>query len=289
NTIEVADRVKALIPIFQKQLPESVTMGLRGDRSRSIREAFTDMQRTMAITLVLVVVVIFLFLRSGSATIIPALALPFSILGTLAVMAMLGFSLNSVSMMALILSVCFVVDDAIVMLENIVRHVEEGMSPREAAFKGSKEIGFTILSMTVSLAAVFIPLLFMSGMLGRMLREFSVTICSAILVSGVVSITLTPMLCSKLLRDRNVKHGKLYRSTDVIFQGMYRFYEWSLRGALKYRAVTGVLFLACLWATWYYYQKVPKGLAPEGNDDFLNVNVEAAQGTSFYKLAEYQK
>ena len=161
----------------------------------------------MGFTLLLVVIVIFAFLRSGRATLIPALALPFSILGTLVVMALLGFSLNTLSMMALILSVCFVVDDAIVMLENIVRHIESGLSPMAAAFKGSKEIGFTILSMTMSLAAVFIPILFMSGMLGRMFREFAVTICTAILVSGVVSITLSPMLCSRLLRDRTRNTG----------------------------------------------------------------------------------
>ncbi|HSP66965.1 MAG TPA: efflux RND transporter permease subunit [Bryobacteraceae bacterium] len=291
NTIEVADRVKALLPSFEKQLPESVTMGLRGDRSRTIREAFIDMQRTMAITLLLVVVVIFLFLRSGRATIIPALALPFSLLGTLAVMALLGYSLNTLSMMALILSVCFVVDDAIVMLENVVRHIEQGMSPRAAALVGSKEIGFTILSMTLSLAAVFIPLLFMSGILGRMLREFAVTICAAILVSGVVSITLTPMLASKLLRGKSEeqKHGHVYWALERVFQGMFRFYEWSLGGVLKHRTVMGMLFLATLAGTYYLYTKVPTGLAPEGNDDFLYVNMETAQGTSFYKLVEYQR
>jgi HAE1 family hydrophobic/amphiphilic exporter-1 len=290
NTIEVADRVKALLPAFEKQLPESVTMGLRGDRSRTIREAFTDMQRTMAITLVLVVVVIFLFLRSGRATIIPALALPFSLLGTLAVMALMGFSLNTLSMMALILSVCFVVDDAIVMLENVVRHIEQGMNPRAAALVGSKEIGFTILSMTLSLAAVFIPLLFMSGILGRMLREFAVTICAAILVSGVVSITLTPMLASKLLRaKKDEKHGRLFWAMEKVFQGMFRFYEWTLGGVLKHRTAMGMVFLATLGATYFLYTKVPTGLAPEGNDDFLYVNMETAQGTSFYKLVEHQR
>jgi HAE1 family hydrophobic/amphiphilic exporter-1 len=290
NTIEVADRVKALLPAFEKQLPESVTMGLRGDRSRTIREAFTDMQRTMGITLILVVVVIFLFLRSGRATIIPALALPFSLLGTLAVMALLNFSLNTLSMMALILSVCFVVDDAIVMLENVVRHIEAGMSPRAAALVGSKEIGFTILSMTLSLAAVFIPLLFMSGILGKMLREFAVTICAAILVSGVVSITLTPMLASRMLREKSEeKHGRLFWAMEKIFQATLGFYDWTLRGVLRHRTVMGMVFLATLGATYYLYTKVPTGLAPEGNDDFLYVNMETAQGTSFYKLVEYQR
>ena len=200
NTIEVTDAIRALLPSFQQSLPPSVHLTIRGDRSKNIREAFSDIQWTMLITLVLVVAVIFAFLHSGSATLIPALALPFSILGTFAVMQVLDFTLDNLSMMALILSIGFVVDDAIVMLENIVRHIEQGETPLEAALNGSKEIGFTIVSMTMSLAAVFIPILFMSGILGRLFREFAVTITTAILISGVVSVTLTPMLCSRFLR-----------------------------------------------------------------------------------------
>jgi hydrophobic/amphiphilic exporter-1 (mainly G- bacteria), HAE1 family len=233
--------------------------------------------------------VIFAFLRSGRATLIPALALPFSILGTLVMMALLGFSLNTLSMMALILSVCFVVDDAIVMLENVVRHIESGMSPMAAAFKGSQEIGFTILSMTISLAAVFIPILFMSGMLGRMFREFAVTICTAILVSGVVSITLSPMLCSRLLRGGPQRHGGIYRATDRVFQGLLRFYDWSLRGVLRHRTAMAVLFFGVLGATAYLYQKVPKGFIPDADNDQMQLNIQAAQGTSFYKMTDYQK
>ncbi len=289
NTIEVADAVRALFPSFQAVLPVSVHLTARGDHSKLIREAFGDFQRTMGFTLLLVVIVIFAFLRSGRATLIPALALPFSILGTLVVMALLGFSLNTLSMMALILSVCFVVDDAIVMLENTVRHIESGLSPMEAAFKGSKEIGFTILSMTISLAAVFIPILFMSGMLGRMFREFAVTICTAILVSGVVSVTLSPMLCSRLLRDRTEKHGRMFRATDRVFQGLLRFYEWSLRGVLRHRAAMGVLFFAVLGATAYLYHEVPKGFIPDADNDQMMLNIQAAQGTSYYKMVEYQK
>ena len=289
NTIEVSDAVKALFPAFLAQLPPSVHLTARGDRAKLIRDAFTDFQRTMGFTLLLVVMVIFAFLRSGRATLIPALALPFSILGTLVVMKLLGFSLNTLSMMALILSVCFVVDDAIVMLENIVRHIESGLSPMAAAFKGSQEIGFTILSMTVSLAAVFIPILFMSGTLGRMFREFAVTICTAILVSGVVSITLSPMLCSRLLRDRTQKHGAMYRSTDRVFQGLLRFYGWSLRGVLRHRTAMAVVFFGVLGATWYLYQKVPKGFIPDADNDQMQLNIQAAQGTSFYKMVEYQK
>jgi len=289
NTIEVSDAVKRLFPGFQAQLPPSVHFTTRGDRAKLIRDAFSDFQVTMGFTLLLVVIVIFVFLRSGRATLIPAMALPFSILGTLVVMALLGFSLNTLSMMALILSVCFVVDDAIVMLENIVRHIESGLSPMAAAFKGSQEIGFTILSMTLSLAAVFIPILFMGGTLGRMFREFAVTICTAILVSGVVSVTLSPMLCSRLLREDTHKHGIIYRSIDHIFNGMLRFYDWSLRGVLRHRTAMAVVFLGVLGGTWLLYQKVPKGFIPDADNDQMQLNIQAAQGTSFYKMVEYQK
>jgi len=201
NTIEVTDNIKRLLPVFQAQMPPTVHLGIRGDRSKNIREAFHDIQFTMAATLALVIMVIFLFLRNFSATMIPAMALPFSIVGTFSVMYLLDFSINNISMMALILSIGFVVDDAIVMLENIVRHIEHGEKPYAAALAGSREIGFTIVSMTLSLAAVFIPILFMSGILGRLFREFAVTICTAILISGMVSISLTPMLCSRFLRE----------------------------------------------------------------------------------------
>ena len=207
NTIEVTDAALKLLPALNAQLPPSIHMLVRGDRSKTIRAAFKDIQWTMLITLVLVVGVVFLFLHNGSATLIPALALPFSIFGTFAVMQVLGFSLNNLSMMALILSIGFIVDDAIVMLENIVRHIEAGEDRFTAALNGSKEIGFTILTMTTSLAAVFIPILFMAGILGRLFREFAVTITAAILISGLVSITLTPMLCSRFLRVVHAKRG----------------------------------------------------------------------------------
>ena len=200
NTIAVADAVKALIPQFRAELPASVHMDLLYDRSDTIRESYHDVQFTMALTLALVIFVIFVFLRNVWATVIPSLALPFSIIGTFSVMYFLNYSLDNLSMMALILSVGFVVDDAIVMLENIFRHVEMGEDPLEASLDGSREIGFTIVSMTLSLAAVFIPVLFMGGVLGRLFREFAVTICVAILISGVVSVTLTPMLCSRFLK-----------------------------------------------------------------------------------------
>jgi hydrophobic/amphiphilic exporter-1 (mainly G- bacteria), HAE1 family len=286
NTIAVADAVRSLLPTFEKQLPPSAHLTPRQDRSRTIRKAFTDIQVTMLVTLVLVVGVIFLFLHNGSATLIPALALPFSILGTFAVMRVLNFSLNNLSMMALILSIGFVVDDAIVMLENIVRHLEAGEGPFEAALKGSKEIGFTILTMTTSLAAVFIPILFMSGILGRLFREFAVTITTAILISGVVSITLTPMLCSRFLRVVHSKRG-FAGLMDRAFDALLAAYDWSLRLVLRFRLAMLVIFFAVLAATVYMYKIVPTGFIPDEDRDSMFVNLQAAQGTSFYDMAKW--
>src|SRR5581483_2216031 len=244
----------------------------------------------MAITLALVVLVIFGFLHSGSATLIPALALPFSILGTFAVMAVLGFTLDNLSMMALILSIGFVVDDAIVMLENIVRHIEHGEQPFEAAMKGSKEIGFTIVSMTVSLAAVFIPILFMSGILGRLFREFAITITAAILISGIVSVTLTPMLCSRFINAASLHaKGPLARLMERGFQKMIHAYEWSLGLVLRHRLAMLVVFFVVLGATVEMYGVVAKGFIPDQDNDSLNVNVQAAQGTSYYEMVDYVK
>jgi HAE1 family hydrophobic/amphiphilic exporter-1 len=285
NTIEVIDNVFRLLPQIEAQLPPSVHMTLRGDRSKTIRAAFGDIQWTMLITLVLVVAVIFLFLHNGSATLIPALALPFSIFGTFAVMKILGYSLNNLSMMALILCIGFVVDDAIVMLENIVRHIENGEDKLTAALNGSKEIGFTILTMTTSLAAVFIPILFMSGILGRLFREFAVTITTAILVSGVVSITLTPMLCSRFLRVVHTKKG-LAGLLDRAFDRLFNGYRWSLGVVLRHRMVMLVVFVAVLASTVYMYGVVPKGFIPDQDLDQMNINIRAAQGTSYYDMAE---
>jgi hydrophobic/amphiphilic exporter-1 (mainly G- bacteria), HAE1 family len=290
NTIEVTDAIRSLLPSFQSRLPPSVHLTIRGDRSRNIREAFSDIQWTMLITLALVVMVIFAFLHSGSATLIPALALPFSILGTFAVMQLLGFTLDNLSMMALILSIGFVVDDAIVMLENIVRHMEQGEGPVQAALNGSKEIGFTIVSMTLSLAAVFIPILFMSGILGRLFREFAVTITAAILISGVVSVTLTPMLCSRFLNGAALhSKGRFARLMEAAFQHTFRFYERSLGVVLRHRAAMLGVFAAVLAATIAMFGIVPKGFIPDQDNDSLNVNVQAAQGTSYYDMVGYLK
>ena len=290
NTIEVTDRIKDLLPVFQAQIPPSVKLSVRGDRSRNIREAFQDIQFTMAATLGLVVLVIFLFLRNGWATMIPAMALPFSIVGTFSVMYLLDFSINNISMMALILSIGFVVDDAIVMLENIVRHIEHGEKPLEASLRGSKEIGFTIVSMTLSLAAVFIPILFMSGILGRLFREFAVTICTAILISGMVSISLTPMLCSRFLRPISTTgHGIGYRALEAVFQGMLRTYAVSLKWVLFHRQVMLAMFVAVLLVTAELYLVVPKGFIPDTDNDNFNITAEAAQGTSYYQMVKYMR
>src|SRR5712692_8226735 len=276
NTIEVTDGVKRLIPTFRGELPTSVRMDTLYDRSETIRESYHDVQFTMVLTLGLVVMVIFLFLRNLSATVIPSLALPFSVIGTFTVMYLLHYSLDNLSMMALILSLGFVVDDAIVMLENIFRHMEMGEKPLQAALTGSKEIGFTIVSMTLSLAAVFIPVLFMQGILGRLFREFSVTICVAILISGVVSVTLTPMLCSRLLRP--ARHA--VRSIRGPFDRTLHLYEGSLQWVLRHRPVMLMVFVVVLAATAWLFVKIPKGFIPEQDNDTMYIISEAEQGTS---------
>lgn len=290
NTIEVTDAVKALIPMFQAQLPPSVTLAVRGDRSKNIRESFTDIQMTMAVTLGLVIMVIFIFLRNLSATAIPTMALPFSIIGTFSIMYVLDFSLNNISLMALILCVGFVVDDAIVMLENIVRHMEKGETAMQASLRGSREIGFTIVSMTISLAAVFIPLLFMGGILGRLFREFAVSICVAILISGMVSVSLTPMLCSRFLRPVNpLNHGWFYNIIERGFMAIHRVYERSLGWVLHHRPVMLAIFVIILGVTGWLFTVVQKGFIPEVDSDQMVVTVEAAQGTSFFQMAKYQQ
>src|SRR5476649_190944 len=290
NTIEVTDAVRALLPTFESQIPPSVHLTPRQDRSRTIRSAFKDIQITMLVTLILVVGVIYLFLHNASATLIPALALPFSILGTFAVMQVLHFSLNNLSMMALILSVGFIVDDAIVMLENIVRHMESGEAPLEAALNGSKEICFTIVTMTVSLAAVFIPVLFMAGVLGQLFREFAVTIMTAILISGIVSLTLTPMLCSRFLKAASLHaRGGLGGWMERIFVGLRAGYETSLRWVLRHRPVMLGVFVLVLAATVQMFRIVPKGFVADSDDDEVNINLRAAQGTSFLDMMGYAR
>jgi len=289
NTITVADAVKNLLPTFRTELPASVHMDVLYDRSDTIRESYRDVQMTMALTLALVIFVIFIFLRNVRATVIPSLALPFSIVGTFAVMYLLNYSLDNLSMMALILSVGFVVDDAIVMLENIYRHVEGGADPLDASLIGSREIGFTIVSMTLSLAAVFIPVLFMGGVLGRLFREFAVTICVAILISGVVSVTLTPMLCSRFLKkpSHGGEHG-LAAASERVFNRFLALYDRTLVIVLNHRGATMAAAAMVLAATALLFIAVPKGFIPDQDTDQIAVTTEAAQGTSYEKLVEYQ-
>src|SRR5437016_12631727 len=252
NTVEVVDKITQMLPSFRSQIPASISLDILYDRSQSIRESVRDVQSTLLLTVGLVVLVIFLFLRNLSATVIPSLALPLSIIGTFAVMYLLGYSVDNLSLMALTLSVGFVVDDAIVMLENIVRHMEKGEGVLQAALNGSREISFTILSMTLSLAAVFIPVLFLGGILGRLLHEFAVTIAAAVLVSGFVSLTLTPMLCSRFLRAPGAqRHGRWYAGSERVFTGMLRAYDWSLKGVLRHRFATLLGSLLLLIGTVY--------------------------------------
>jgi HAE1 family hydrophobic/amphiphilic exporter-1 len=286
NVIQVADAVLAVLPEIQAQLPPSVHWVIKDDNSVSIRQAFSDIKVTMLITLILVVAVIYLFLHNVSATLIPALALPFSILGAFTVMQLMHYSLNNLSMMALVLSVGFIVDDAIVMLENAVRLIEAGESPLRAALRGSKEIGFTIVTITVSLASAFIPILFMGGILGRLFREFAVTIVSTVLISGAVSITLTPMLCSRFLRVVHVKKG-LAGLIDRGFDRLRAGYGRTLRWVLDHRLVMLTVFFCVLGATVRMFGVVPRGFIPDTDNDSLRVQLRAAQGTSFYEMVGY--
>ena len=290
NTIRVIDRVKELLPRFRSQLPPSVELNVLYDRSISIRESVTDVKFTLVLTIGLVVLVIFLFLRNLSATLIPSLALPFSIVGTFAIMYPLGFSVDNLSLMALTLAVGFLVDDAIVMLENIVRHMEMGKNAWQASLDGSRQIGFTIISMTLSLAAVFLPVLFMSGVPGRLFREFSVTIGAAILVSGFVSLTLTPMLASKFLRpSKGAHHGKAYMVLERFFDGMLHLYETTLQSVLRHRRAMMVSWVASLVLMGWCFVKIPKGFLPSEDRGIVFMPTEAAEGISFSDMVEHQK
>jgi HAE1 family hydrophobic/amphiphilic exporter-1 len=289
NTIETVNSIKKILPAFQAKLPASISMQVMYDRTESIRESVDDVKFTLVLAGVLVVLVIFLFLRNLSATIIPAIALPISVVGTFAMMYALGYSLDNLSLLALTLAVGFVVDDAIVMLENIVRHIEDGMSPMEAAFKGSKEIGFTIISMTLSLIAVFIPVMFMSGIVGRLLHEFAVTICAAILVSGLVSLTLTPMLCSRFVRSHHgEKHGALFNMFEKAFDWVRDGYESSLRFAMRHSFSVLVVFVLTFVLTAWLFTLVSKDFLPPGDTGQIQAFTEGGQDSSFRAMTERQ-
>ncbi len=289
NTVQVVDSIKKLLPTFRAQMPAGINMTTLYDRSVSIRDSVNDVKFTLILSLCLVVLVIFLFLRSLSSTLIPSLVLPFSIVGTFSAMYLLKFSLDNLSLMALTLSVGFVVDDAIVMLENIVRHIEKGEGVLEASLNGAKEIGFTIISMTLSLVAVFIPVLFMGGIIGRLLHEFAVTISIAILVSGVVSLTLTPMLCSRFLRPAHEeRHTRLYDVSERFFQRMLGGYERSLKIVLEHRLVTLVVANLIFALTIYLFVVIPKGFLPSEDTGQIFGFTEAVQGISFDAMKEHQ-
>jgi HAE1 family hydrophobic/amphiphilic exporter-1 len=290
NTIEVVNSIKKLLPTFRVQMPAAVDLAVLYDRSESIRDSVHDVQFTLFLAVGLVVLVIFLFLRNLSATVIPSLALPMSLIGTFTVMYLFGYSIDNLSLLAMILCVGFVVDDAIVVLENIVRHMEKGKGVLEAALDGSAEIGFTILSMTLSLAAVFIPVLLMGGVLGRLLHEFAVTIVSAVLVSGFVSLTLTPMLCSRFLRPpHQQKHGSLYAASERVFQRMFNIYEKTLKRSLNYRRAMMVFFVLLLLATGYLFAAMPKGFIPTEDVGMIFGFTQAADDISFDAMKEHQQ
>ncbi len=290
NTVEVADAVKKLLPTFRAQLPASVSLHMLYDRSESIRDSVRDIKFTLVFALLLVVIVIFLFLRKISATLIPSVAMPLSIIGTFGIMYLLDFNLDNLSLMALILAVGFVVDDAIVMLENIVRHVEMGEPVFEAALKGSREIGFTIISMTLSLAAVFIPVLFMGGIIGRLFTEFSVTIGVAVLISGFIALTLTPMLCSRFIKSESLeKRGRFYSASESVFQGMLKAYGTGLRWFLRHRFLTILFTALVLTATIHLFRTLPKGFIPSEDTSQMMAITEAVEGISFESMVEHQK
>jgi HAE1 family hydrophobic/amphiphilic exporter-1 len=293
NTVDVVDSVKARLPQFRAQVPPSIRMETLLDRSISIRFAVADVQETLMIAFVLVIMVIFLFLRSATATIIPALAVPISLVSTFAAMYAFGFSINNMTLLALTLSVGFVVDDAIVMLENIVRHIEGGMRPFEAALKGSREIGFTIVSITFSLIAVFIPVLLMGGIVGRVFREFAVTIAVAIVLSGFVSLTLTPMLCARVLRSHHETERKkqffVLRWFERVFLGWLSSYEWALERVLKFKSVVLMVTLATIAGTVWLYIAIPKGFFPQEDTGFMLAITEAQADTSFESMTDRQR
>jgi hydrophobe/amphiphile efflux-1 (HAE1) family protein len=288
NTVQVADSVKALLPVLKQSIPAGVEIGQSFDASQNIRESISDVKFTLLLTIALVIGVIFVFLRNVSATVIPSLAVPLSLLGTFAAMKLLGFTIDMLSMMAMTLSVGFVVDDAIVMLENIVRHMEMGKPRMQASIEGAREIGFTIVSMTVSLVAVFIPVLFLGGIIGRLLREFSITIAVAVLISGVISLTLTPMLCSRFLHHETHPTNAFYRWSEKFFVWLNDFYRRTLLVVLRHRRITLGASVLLTVAAVYLFMVMPKGFMPSVDQGFAFGGDEAAQDVSFDEMVRLQ-
>ncbi len=288
NTVAVVDEVKRQLPNIRQNMPAGINLDVEFDASKNIRESIEDVKFTLLLTIGLVILVIFVFLRNVSATVIPSLAVPLSLLGTFAAMKLLGFTIDSLSMMAMTLSVGFVVDDAIVMLENIVRHMEMGKTRMQAAFEGAREVGFTIVSMTISLVAVFIPVLFLEGIIGRLLREFSITIAVAILISGLISLSLTPMLCSRFLRHEKPT-GRLFLLTENFFDGMNNLYRRTLITVLRFRFATLIATLALTVVTGWLFYVMPKSFVPTVDNGMVFGGTEAAQDTSFEETVKLQE
>jgi hydrophobe/amphiphile efflux-1 (HAE1) family protein len=285
NVIETVDKVKAALPRLRAVIPQAISVDILSDRTETIRASVDDVEFTLGLTICLVVLVILLFLRNLRVTLIPGLVVPLSLLGALAVMYLCGFSLDNISLMALTISVGFVVDDAIVVVENIYRHIEDGMPAREAALKGSREIGFTVLSISVSLVAVFIPLLLMGGIVGRLFREFSITVTAAIAVSALVSLILTPMLCARFLHHENEQHGVVWRAIEAVFDGMHSFYRRTLDGVLRHPFVTLMVFFATMALSIYLYVVIPKGFFPIQDTGLITGFAEAGQDISPQEMA----
>ena len=290
NIIQTADRVKALLPRLRSSLPPSVKVSILTDRTETIRASVRDVQFTLLLTIALVVMVIFVFLRKLWATVIPSVALPLAIVGTFGLMQLAGFTLDNLSLMALTISTGFVVDDAIVMIENIVRFIEMGEKPLDAALKGARQIGFTVISLTVSLIAVFIPLIFMTGIVGRLFREFAITLSIAVAVSAVVSLTLTPMMCARLLRpESEEKHGRLFHLSERYFQGMLNAYERGLQWVLRHQGFTLIVAVATLVGTVWLYVLIPKGLLPQQDTGLILGVTDAAESISFRSMVAKQR
>jgi hydrophobe/amphiphile efflux-1 (HAE1) family protein len=289
NVIETVERIKGVLPRIKASIPPGIDIHIQSDRTQTIRASVNDVQFTLVLTAGLVVLVIFLFLRDFGATIIPGIAVPLSLIGTFAAMYLLDYSLDNLSLMALTIATGFVVDDAIVMVENITRHLEGGKSPLQAALEGAREVGFTIISMSVSLTAVFIPVFLMSGVIGRLFREFAVTVAIAIAVSAVVSLTLTPMMCAHLLRERTERRrGGLFRLSEAFFDGMLAVYERGLGWVLRHRAITLAATMATVVLTGYLYVIIPKGFFPQQDTGFIVAVSEAAQDISYPAMLERQ-
>jgi hydrophobe/amphiphile efflux-1 (HAE1) family protein len=289
NVIETVNRIKAMMPVLQASIPPAVKVNIISDRTETIRASVSDVQFTLMLTVALVVMVIFLFLRNFWATVIPAVTVPLSLVGTFAVLYELGYSLDNLSLMALSIAVGFVVDDAVVVIENIVRHIEEGASPFEASLKGAGEIGFTIVSITLSLIAVFIPLFLMGGYVGLLFREFAITVSVALVLSLLISLTLTPMMCAYLLKPESGEHGWLYRLSERGFDGLLNLYEAGLKIVLRHRFITLMTMLGTIALTGYLYVMIPKGFFPEQDTGLIIGLSEAAQDISFQGMAERQQ